>query len=664
LEPVAPTPDAAGEIARKFFAYLEANADDYWNVPHLELEGAAADEEEDDEEESLYGAAYADMTYQDSTDDDVEGEVLEGGPQRDFNLEFEAERLEQRLRFLATLARLWTVATHLPVDGDESRAREMQLAAGSWLTDARRNYHALLALLDAVHNHPIPEPLGSYDSLVEFDRRRGLKERLLGTVLETCLDTALAAGALQSRVSEQRGEAPPARRPKWEPLLIDLEQALRAGDAAAAQGLLPRFVHWFRREPLLYTPLSDGGEPRQILRARIAQTILRTLVASLPRLGLLREAYHLVKTARAMEIEQPRQEGVPTSEFAHIFGEGCEAVIEAVIDSAAGEWDDTLVNLLDQVVVPFLHLWREYSQSLRLSSLEAVAEEDWPAIAEFIRRYGSDLFTVRFLDPANVRAVLTNGVGAYLDYLRDHGDPLQPVQLIEDLGQGIPRADAERFLEAILKAVLENHEEFKDYHQTAAQAAYGENLYLLLDFLRLKASYERQAWHLRPLLLAHDALARQGQLGAALLWQKNIEALVQDVARHHLDELARLEKTHGLHLRTVSDRVQERFVKPLQLDRLCALIEPAMEEAGQPGAGMAFAQLEEEIRAYAATPTGVGLDVPHWLRRLEAEVQRVRTAQTEIANLAEHLLQVPILRLPLEDLQAQLQIWDQPLDSA
>ena len=40
------------------------------------------EDDEDDEEESIYGAAYEEMTYQDSTDDDVEGEVLDAMPQR------------------------------------------------------------------------------------------------------------------------------------------------------------------------------------------------------------------------------------------------------------------------------------------------------------------------------------------------------------------------------------------------------------------------------------------------------------------------------------------------------------------------------------------------------------------------------------------------------
>src|SRR5213076_125043 len=112
-------------------------------------------------------------------------------------------------------------------------------------------------------------------------------------------------------------------------------------DAAAARRLLPGFVQLFRSEPLLYTPLAHGGHPRQILRASIAQTILRALVASLPRLGLLRETFHLVRTAHAMEQAQPTQ-GPRVTEFDRLFQTGCQAVIDATADAAAGQPDERL----------------------------------------------------------------------------------------------------------------------------------------------------------------------------------------------------------------------------------------------------------------------------------------------------------------------------------
>jgi hypothetical protein len=121
-----------------------------------------------------------------------------------------------------------------------------------------------------------------------------------------------------------------------------------------------------------------------------------------------------------------------------------------------------------------------------------------------------------------------------------------------------------------------------------------------------------------------------------------------------------LERTRGIRLGTVSDRLHERFVKPLALDRLCAPIGPAMAQADPAEASPAFARLREELRAYTATPTGVGLDVPYWLRRLELEVHRVEATHTTIAVLAENFFRVPRRPLTLDELHRQLTDWDRP----
>ena len=108
-----------------------------------------------------------------------------------------------------------------------------------------------------------------------------------------------------------------------------------------------------------------------------------------------------------------------------------------------------------------------------------------------------------------------------------------------------------------------------------------------------------------------------------------------------MQELAKLEKTHGIRLATIRDRIEERFVQPLVLDRLCALIEPALEHAqeslgtrrGQPAGG--------RLEPFATTPSGVGLDVPAWLVRLQNELERVVMTQSDLGNLAETVFQVP-----------------------
>jgi hypothetical protein len=691
-EGARPTLDQRRELVLKFFDYLEANAEDYWQAPILDVD------ETDDEEpagKDLYGAAYEEFTYQDSTDDDQESSVDDGGPTQDFDLEEEADRLEKRLRFLSTLARLWQIAARFL----RAKARQPQTTADptndhdvltDWLTTAQERSAKLLVLLDDVHLHPLPEPTGDYDSLVEYDRHRLLKERLLFTTISSCLDMSLAVSALQGALaasSTSASQISAEENTGWQPLVIELERHLFEGEPEGVRSALGLFSERFQSEPLLFTPLAEGGQPRLILRVRVAQTVLRALLANLPRLGLLRETYDLLKTARAMEQSQPpaapRSANPPSAsatrgrgvtEFNHFFQAAYQAVMECVIKSAAS-WDrddaqdDRLVLVLERLTAPFLTLWIDHSRTLQLSVLETVqGETEWRRLQEFIERYGNELFHARFMTLANLRGILHRGVGPYLDYLRDNPDPLHPIPLLDDLDRegksgGVRRADAIRWLELVLHAVVENYEEYKDYKTTTTQSDYGEKLYVLLEFLRLKSSYERHAWQFRPLILVHDVLARQGRGSAAVLWEESLAQLTRDLAQQHLDHLTRLERARGVRLSTIADRLNERFIKPLALDRLCALIEASMlsaQRGEEVHAASPFARMQQEIEAYSTTPMGVGLDVPHWLRRMEMEVNRVQATQTTVALLAEHFFRIPRRALSHAELQQQLREWERP----
>src|SRR5262249_49907047 len=151
-------------------------------------------------------------------------------------------------------------------------------------------------------------------------------------------------------------------------------------------------------------------------------------------------------------------------------------------------------------------------------------------------------------------------------------------------------------------AVVDNYEAYRDYNATTTHSDYGENLYTLLDFLALRARYDRQARQPRPLYLVHQVLVRQGRAQPARLWQGECPRQTQQVAAEYLEELAELERTHGMRLSTVADHMGERFVRPLVLDRLCALVEPAVEEAGRGQEGEALAEFERELQPLAAEP--------------------------------------------------------------
>jgi hypothetical protein len=657
---------AVRELVRKFIDYLESNAEEYWQVPRLQsAELLHEPTPVPDDEETIFGAAYEGVTYQDSADDGHEGEVLGFEPVQQFELDQESERLETRLRFLSTVARLFHLGsrnlTRGPGQPADDQARDIILG---WLARARRNFLDLLALMDAIHEKPIPEPSGAYDSLVEFDRRNVVKQRLLTTVIGSCLEAALSVGSMQGMIQRDGEPLAETKGPAWEPALLRLEKALWLGDAAAARAELPRFREHFQHEPMLFTPLAQGGHPRLILRASIAQTLLRALVANMPRLGLLRETYGLLRVAQTMEREQELQ-GPRATEFDRLFQIACQTSVEAVVETmkAAGDAlsDVDRLRLLQSLMEPYRTMWNEHSRSLRLSILETVAgDSDWAPVRDFIRKYGNDLFHVRFMTLGNLRGILQRGVGPYLKYLQDNPDAQQqPIRLLEDLGQSIPWADAERCLQTVLLAITENYEEYKDYNTTTPHSDYGENLHTLIDFLRLKAAYERQAWQIRPLLIVHEVLVKYSS-AAAQLWQNQIEKLMRTQADDFLERLAALEKQHGMRLRTVADRLRERFVQPLVLDRLCALIEPAYDAAREGSGEVLLQQLEEGLQPCLASPVGAGFDVPPWLRRLEAELRRVQLRRTAIANLAENLLQVPRVVVPLEEVRQQLQDWPRP----
>jgi hypothetical protein len=665
------------ELVCRFLAYLEANAEDYWKVPTLELAPPAHAEQDED----LYGAAYEGVTYRDTTDS-TEGEVVGGeGPVGEFPLEQEAERIETRLRFLSTLARLWLVAARFlrGLDRGEGKRDLDTPDVASALTDCKREalgkYEALTRLLDAIHEQELPASDGDESSLVDYDRRRGIKDHLLMTAVGTTLDMAMAIRwlTLPGR-SEEHAELQHAPRDVVHSHAGELDQAMLEGDRTRVLELLPRFTRAFRNQPLLHVRLEEGGSPRQIVRVRLAQTTLRNLLVNLPRLGLVRETYQLLRTAREMEQAQPLP-GRGITEFNHFFQAALQSVVEWVVESASGwfgpaEFDQRVVDLLEEMIQPFAELWLEHSQSLQLSVLEpAMKERSWSSLTRFIQSYGVDLFHPRFLALGNLRGILHQGVDVYLNHLEANDDPLKPNKLVEDLGK-LDRGQVAQMLRVILQAVVENYEEYKDYNATTTQSDYGGNLHLLLESLRLKVAYERTAWQLRPLMLVHEVLARQGTSTAARKWEESLATHTRQPAHAYLDQLAALERQSSIRLMTVRHRLEERFVKPLSLDRLCALVEPCMAasfdrdtqacESGNPQSREeSFARFQEEMATFTSSPTGVGLDVPGWLRRLEMEVRRVQAMRTSLGVLAETFFKVPRVGLSYEEMRAQ--VFPEPL---
>jgi len=652
---VSPDRDA---LVPRFFALLAANAEEFWHVPTVPGGTGKRDSED------VYESAYEGVTFQDSADDGQDGAVAGGGqPEKEeFALEEAARQLEQRLAFLTAVAELWRKAARPSYTSKAAGKVVADDTPSSWLQTAREWHDDLVDFIEHLHAVDIPTPVGGVDEVVEYDRKRMTKDHLTDTALDTCVEVRRAIRSLAAVVGGPAKKSEESAR--WEAAAGRIERALAARKPEDLRRGLPSFVRALAREPLLFVPLSEGGDPAPILQARSTLAVLESLLERLPPLGLIRETYHLVRLAKSMEKNGP-ESGRRVSEFDRLFRIALRSVVDTLLD-AANQWDrdrsaqnEPLMEVLRKIADSFLTIWVQHSQTLRLSAIEAVMDDsEWGPFRAFIKRYGRELFTAHFLSYGNVRGLLHRGVAAWLDGLSEQDAEQKPEKLLDDIERGkLSLASAVQNLEIVLHTIAEHYEEYRDYNTTTTWSDYGENLYVLLDFLRLKAKYERYSWRMRPLVLAHEALCRKGLPEVAEKWERSIADFSRPLATELMEKLAEKEAEHAVRLRTVRDRIEEKFLRPLALDRLCALVEPASAEArrGTSEEGPEFHRLIEHLKPLADNPSGVGLDVPQWLRKLRDEVDRVRESATVPPKPAE-----PV-RLTFLELQRQLEEWDEPL---
>ena len=270
-------------------------------------------------------------------------------------------------------------------------------------------------------------------------------------------------------------------------------------------------------------------------------------------------------------------------------------------------------------------------------------------------RESIDEFSISFLKLSNVRAILHQGVGNYLEQALKNQDTDEVRPLLEAIEIGeISTEDAERWLGVVFEAVIDHFAEYKDYNSTTTQSDRGEMLYMLLDFLRLRVRYDRVCWNLKPVFWAHEVLVHNGCQNSAQQWRRALAERVAKESDQYLEKLAKLQEQYAMKMPTVADRLNERFVKPMTIDRMRALIRPAMRQlrSSDKEESRAFELLVQESHLMMREPTGVGLDIPAWLLMLEEEVDRVlhnnRNAPL-VQRLEKAVPVIPITRQQLQD---------------
>ncbi len=684
--------------AKKFFAYLEANAEEFWQVPSMTLDesfegmfddvlddmdgavyfeedesGEEFDDEDDEDSGGLFEAAYEKMIYQDSTDDGIDGDLADDTIDWEYTeWEYEVQRLEQRLDFLATVANLWKHAVIVWGAAERRDSKRAEIFQ-QWLAQAGTNYDQLIALLETVHSFDFALPNGTHDSLVEYDRLRTTKEALVQKIILTSVETADAARLLAAAGCESTSDQVEAFSEPLDICSIKILRAILAGDAAGVRSQWDELITLLQPRALLYVPHSRGGEPRQIVATRGLQKLIHDLLGWLPQLGLIQQTCELLDLAQEMETEHPVGQGAVT-EFDRLFESGYQAIVRSMVASAesweaessetgVGEQpsarvDHLLVDALQQLTERQLERWLKHSRTLRLNVVERIAEpKSWQRFVEFIERFGGDLFNQKFMSLGNLRGILHQGVDSWLESLEEDPDVAEEILLLDELDKSWSRQEAVEILTLAIESVVENYRAYRDYNTTTTQSDRGELIYTLIDFLRLRAAYDRVAWNLKPVIWAHEILIRHRRAVASEMWCQAFAERTAEAADDHQKQLEKIGLQHGMSLATIADRISERFIRPLLIDRVKALVEPALIATGNDRT-TAFSTLEHEISSLSSEPSGAGLDLPDWLAALEDEVTTARSRfnhQPSSDRLARHIGQV---RLTWPELLKQLEETD------
>src|SRR6478672_8060005 len=146
-----------------------------------------------------------------------------------------------------------------------------------------------------------------------------------------------------------------------------------------------------------------------------------------------------------MEREHPVGAGAVT-EYDELFKIGYRAIVESLVVSAPswpekpeGEENrtDALVSCLEKLTESLLQGWVGHSRTLRLSVLERIHDRaTWKKLVAFVERYGEEIFTQRFLNLGNIRAILHQGVAHWLTTLMEEPRDDAPQKLLADLDGG------------------------------------------------------------------------------------------------------------------------------------------------------------------------------------------------------------------------------------
>lgn len=686
LRTVTQNPDLPQQwqMLRRLFAFLEANAGTFWEVPSLNefvdrhrksgnSEDGESDEgldmdrlfdEDEDEESNLFQAAYDEVVFRDSADDGNDSDTVDEG-YGPGTTEFEViyRQIEPRLKFLHTLGSLWSsaaVSLAKMLNDGEMESADQQDYVREWLTAIRRFLKDLGHLVKEVRNYEIQTFSADLDANIEYDIQMQSRFLLMQNAISTTVEFLMAERMLCSVILD--GENLPGQGREFDRRLVEILRAVLSNNPTEARSDFPMFMETLQKRPLLYVPFEHGGQPTGILKARTLQAIIRLMLSQLPRLGMLEETFRLLQTAYRME-RSSRPLGQAVTEFDRLFRIGLASSVEAILHASSRWKTDTprqrrsIFRRIQRLLDAYNELWATHSSSMRLSIVEELHDEERASeIRDFIEKYGDDLFHTRMLTLGNARAIVHHGAQSLLDELENTLGLTQEIKIIDDINSGVlDKDEAIEMMEFVYESVVDNFDRFLEYNTTTTHSDYGNRLFCLLDFLRLESLYERFNWNNIPYQIAHESAVRFGADEVAAELEAELRDTTREVSGSLLEELVELEAEYGVQLPTLHDHISERIVGNLAVNRMTARVSRCSPEVGHVTDQEAednFRTLRQEISDYMDSRLGSGIEPPDWMHQLAREFDRSYDEQAGL--LADSLTKVEFCRVTQKEIDQQI----------
>jgi hypothetical protein len=553
--------------------------------------------------------------------------------------------VENHGRFLQALARCWTMAA-FEFPALRGRGARQERIFGQWSQQAWKLYGALVATLQEALDgyHQFLKRVGAETR--HYALETSYYERILESLRDAAVSVGLAALCLGSRTSHPVRDR---RLPPWAPGLTQLWKALRTADTPLAAMSFDEFCRRLLGQPLSFPQWASCTKAEAVVTPLLLHEALKRATASLAHRGFVAQAVGIIAAAlKQSSIGRPLSGVHVLPDQRQVYdglAYGVASALRELLPADAPQAPDLspgLCSVLDHLGDVLEGFFRVLPNVRSDAAQELLDESYWRSVCDFVRAYGGELFRQEQIVAGNLWAALHMGVQEYLDIQAQEAEPAEETAFLVEYRRAGPeeRRHLARCLETVYRCLHDRYALYREYIELTAYGAYGNLLYLWLDFLRLEARYVRELWRLSGLLGVYGCLLRAGLEELAEAWVARRLPEAESRFEHLRQDLERLDEKYGFVLPTLRDALTGKAAALLGERKLAERWLAAVGRGVSSGRSRFTTEWLALLSQRLEQSSRLGALFPHWLERLEEFTDRT-LERSILGHSGQELLLVP-----------------------